>query len=94
MIVGFLSTILGVLKYAPIHVTLLVFGTVSLSAVAVFLAITAYYHYVHWMYSHIPQPKRPRYVHVASSIMQCIITKLANKVISAALTVRKKVINF
>ena len=63
MIAAFLSTGLGVLKYTPINVALLVFGTIVFSAVAVFLVITAYYHYVHWMYSHIPQPKRQRHIH-------------------------------
>ena len=27
-----------------------------------FLTFTGYLHYVHWKYSHIPQPKRPRYI--------------------------------
>ena len=64
MIAAFLSDSIGfgVLKYTPKHVTLLVFGAIVLLAVAVFLAFTVYYHYIHWMYSHIPQPKRPRYM--------------------------------
>ena len=36
-------------------------GTLVFLLVLAFLTFTGYLHYVHWKYSHIPQPKRPRY---------------------------------
>ena len=41
--------------------SLYILGTLVLLLVLAFLAITGYLHYVHWKYSHFPQPKRPRY---------------------------------
>ena len=40
---------------------LYLFGVLASLPVLAFLLLTAYLHYVHWKYSHIPQPKRPRY---------------------------------
>jgi hypothetical protein len=35
-------------------------GALVLLLVLAFLIFTGYLHYVHWKYSHIPQPNRPR----------------------------------
>ena len=40
---------------------LYVLGALALAAAVVFLIVVAYFHYIHRKYSHIPQPKRPRY---------------------------------
>ena len=45
-----------------ISVLLYVVGAVVLLLVLAFLSFTGYLIYVHWKYSHIPQPKRPRWV--------------------------------
>lgn len=38
-----------------------VLGALALTSAAVFLMVVAYFHYIHWRYSHIPQPKRPSF---------------------------------
>lgn len=40
---------------------LYVLAALALTVAVVFLIVVAYFHYVHRKYSHIPQPKRPRY---------------------------------
>ena len=57
----FLAT--GTRVLASTSVVLYVVSAVAVLSAVVFLAIIAYFHYNHWRFSHIPQPKRPRYNH-------------------------------
>jgi hypothetical protein len=45
-----------------VSILLYVVGAVALLLVLAFLSFTGYLVYIHWKYSHIPQPKRPRWV--------------------------------
>ena len=54
-----LATGTGIL--ASTSAVLYVVSAVAVLSAVVLLAITAYFHYNHWRFSHIPQPKRPRY---------------------------------
>ena len=51
----------GIVEARPAVMALYALGALALAAAVVFLIVVAYFHYVHWRYSHIPQPKRPRY---------------------------------
>lgn len=54
------SGIGGLLYPSSSSIALYTVSAVVLSLILAFLAISAYLHYIHWRYSHIPQPKRPR----------------------------------
>ena len=43
-----------------IWILLYAVGAVALLLLLAFLSFTGYLLYIHWKYSHIPQPKRPR----------------------------------
>jgi membrane protein YdbS with pleckstrin-like domain len=61
------SGIGGLLMYHASSLPSIAFYTVStvvLCLILAFLAVTAYFHYLHWRYSHIPQPKRPRLAYI------------------------------
>ena len=61
MIESLLQSGIGGLTYASSSsVTLYAVSAVVLSLILAFLATTAYFHYIHWRFSHIPQPERPR----------------------------------
>ena len=67
MIGSLLQSEIGGLMYASSSsIALYTVSAVVLCLVFAFLAVTAYFHYIHWKYSHIPQPKRPRLVYYST----------------------------
>lgn len=69
MIESLLQSGIGGLMYASSSsIAVYTVSAVVLFLILAFLAVTAYFHYIHWKYSHIPQPKRPR---LAYSSIHC-----------------------